>query len=156
MEVAGKIGRKRFAGPAWGLLLLAAFHASARAGDIAPAGPTTVALDDRPALQLETVRTIAVDRGTAGVADRGDMISYLYAVTNTGTVTVRDVVIDATNAATDGAEAIGSETLISDVPPFNDLSDETANDGKWSALAPGDTVIFAQRYVVTQADIDRQ
>lgn len=123
--------------------------AGAQSADPADAG-------DRPALKLETLATINVDHASVGLADRGDIVAYVYAVTNSGRAPVDEVSIDPRHGGAGRLSAVASETLIIDAPPYRDSSDATPNDGKWSRLAPGDMVVFTATYEVVQADIDRQ
>ncbi|MEZ2373312.1 hypothetical protein [Arthrobacter sp. RCC_34] len=91
----------------------------------------TVPSDPKPALSLQ--KTASPSR----VGAVGDTISYSFAVTNTGNVTLRDVTI-AEGAFT------GSGTMSAvDCP-------EAAN-----SLAPGASVTCTATYQVTQADVDR-
>ncbi|GIL02510.1 MAG: hypothetical protein BroJett030_24090 [Alphaproteobacteria bacterium] len=126
------------------------------AGEERSPAAVPAALDGAYELLLETHWSLIVDGGTVGVADRGDVIAYVFAVTNTATAPVFAVTVDSRHAGSGLETAIGSEALINDVPPYNDSTDDTPGDGVWRVLGPGDTVIFAATYAVTQADLDRQ
>ncbi len=90
----------------------------------------------------------------------GQVLTYSYAVSNTGNVPVQNVKINdlhgtpAVVVPTGGA-GIKAESLTTAGPLGIAASpDTTANDGIWTTLAPGATVTFTYTYTVTQADID--
>ena len=116
----------------------------------------TVELDLRPSLKLARSASFTNDSGTPGAGDRGDTVAHVYIVTNSGNVTIDDVFVSDRSNGAGQMSAIARETMIHDVPPEGDSVDRDSNDGKWSRLAPGDTVLFAATYAVTQADMDRQ
>jgi uncharacterized repeat protein (TIGR01451 family) len=84
---------------------------------------------------LEIVKAGTLDMTVVDPADRpdvGDVINYTFSVTNTGNVTLTDVVVNDT---------VGGVTVVG---------------GPIATMAPGDvdTTTFTGTYVVTQADID--
>jgi Calx-beta domain len=84
-------------------------------------------------------------------------ITYTFTVKNTGNVAITGVQVN--EVAFSGANTPpvpANETLFSDVTPFGDTTDATANDSNWATLGPGDTVTFTASYVVNQTDIDNQ
>ena len=84
----------------------------------------------------------------------GQVISYTYTVTNTGTEIVRGIALTDVHNGDGPAPVPANETLLADNFALNDSSDSTANDGVWDVLAPGDVVTFVGTYTVQQADID--
>ena len=93
------------------------------------------------------------DANGNGRADAGDVITYSYAVSNTGNVTMNAVGInDAHNAF--GTFVPPAGEILTDNPPLGNSTDTVANNGVWSVLAPGDVVIFSTTYTVTQQDVD--
>src|SRR5690606_16801407 len=54
-----------------------------------------------PAIDVEKVATLTTDNGTLGVGNTGDVITYAVTVTNTGDITLNDiVVVDTFNGGT--------------------------------------------------------
>ena len=84
----------------------------------------------------------------------GQVITYTYTVKNTGNVSLKNIGLTDVHNAIGAAPVPTSEIITSDVPPLNDSTDATANDGVWSSLAPGDTVTFTATYTVKQSDVD--
>ena len=84
----------------------------------------------------------------------GQLITYTYTVKNTGNVSLKDISLADVHNAIGAAPVPGSEIITSDVPPLNDSTDATANNGVWSSLAPGDTITFTATYTVQQSDVD--
>ncbi|UWR24549.1 hypothetical protein [Sulfitobacter sp. S190] len=87
----------------------------------------------------------------------GQDITYTYAVTNTGNVTLSDVTVtdQHTSASGTAALSVGADRLTSDINETGG-SPDTAGPGIWSTLGPGDVVSFTATYSVTQADVDAQ
>jgi len=83
----------------------------------------------------------------------GDVITYTYTVTNDGDVNIDDVVVSDTHNGSDPAPTPGNEVLLTDAAPVGDSTD-SAIDGSWDVLAPGDVVTFTGTYTVTAADVD--
>jgi len=127
-------------------------------GEAAPIRMVAAAAQENaaaPSLSLEIRPMFTMDRAAPSAADRGDIVTYVYAVTNTGNVPVANVFVNDAHNGQGPLSAIGTETLIDDAAPYNDSHDAFPNDGRWSSLAPGDVVIFIATYSVTQADMDR-
>ena len=129
---------------------------SARSGEANTQALVPIRLDIRPGLSLERSHSFVADGGTRDAADRDDTIAHVYVVTNSGNVTIEDVFISDRQSGTGRRTPVASETMIHDALPLGDSSDRNGNDGRWSRLAPGDSVLFAATYTVTQADLDRQ
>ncbi len=89
-----------------------------------------------PALSLNKTYAFATDLNGNGTADVGDVITYSFAVTNTGNVAITGVTINDTHG---GADPLG---------PITPASVAT--------LAPGANTTFQASYTVVQVDIDNQ
>ena len=83
----------------------------------------------------------------------GQNISYSYAVTNTGNVTINNVTISDVHNGYGAFPTPAGEVIQTDIAPAGDSSDAAAN-GSWDVLSPGDTIRFTTIYQVVQADID--
>jgi uncharacterized repeat protein (TIGR01451 family) len=94
--------------------------------------PSTVNVPSTPTPGISIVKT--ADPST--VHHAGDAVTYSFAVTNTGNVTLMDVTVNDTSFSGTGS-----------------LSAITCPAGA-ASLAPGATVTCTATYVVTQADID--
>jgi trimeric autotransporter adhesin len=115
--------------------------------------PTVTTITASPAL------TLIKSASPLGPLYAGELITYSYAIRNTGNVTIRGIVVNETLAPAtfNGAGALphaGGETQTGFVSSPNASSDLTPNDGTWSVLGVGDTVTFSAPYTVQQADID--
>ncbi len=104
----------------------------------------TVGLVITPALIVEKIPNSVVPR------NEGDIISYIYRVTNSGNVTMTNVTISDAHIGYGTDPVPTNEVLTS--PPGN--STDAAINGSWDSLAPGDVVEFTSVYTVVQADID--
>ena len=80
----------------------------------------------------------------------GDQVTTVYVVSNTSDEVAKGVSLGALQ---DGG-VIADETLITDVAPFGDSIDDTANDGLWSTLGRGDSLRFTSVHAASQKDID--
>lgn len=129
---------------------------SAEAPLPATPGPETATLSI-PAIADPQI-VIAKTADVTGDVAVGETITYTYAVTNTGNLTLDTVVVrDVHSSASGTAElTVAGDTLATDIAPTGDSSDATSNNGTWSILAPGDLATFTATYEVTQADVDTQ
>lgn len=121
----------------------------------------TVPGDAETSLTVPSVRTPAVSLtkevvGTPTVAE-GETITYLYAVENTGNVTLTDAIVSDNHTSASGTVAliVAGDTQLRDLGEQSNSTDTAAN-GTWDSLGPQDVVTFTATYVVTQADIDAQ
>ena len=106
---------------------------------------------------LSIVKTAVLDdtNGTvANFAEATETITYSFAVTNNGNVTMTDVSINDTHNGTNGAINPSNEGLTNDVAPSSDSDDPSGFNGSWDTLAPGDTITFTATYTVNQTDVD--
>jgi hypothetical protein len=100
--------------------------------------------------QLTLTKTAA----PAGPKSVNNVVTYTFAVQNTGNVTLTNVVVTETAFNGYGTAPVpGSEVLFNDVAPLGDSTDGGVN-GIWSTLGPGDTVRYTAPYTVVQSDID--
>ncbi len=118
----------------------------------------TALLISTPAVSTGVTRTsqlsIVKTADKSGPLAVGTLITYSYAVTNTGNVTMTGVNVSDTH---NGALPIGTpnlEQLTTDAVPLSDSTDAVTNDALWTTLGPADTVTFKRSYTVQQADID--
>ncbi|MEX0346211.1 MAG: hypothetical protein AB3N20_14910 [Rhizobiaceae bacterium] len=83
----------------------------------------------------------------------GQVITYTYAVENTGNQTITNISASDAHGGSGPVPVPGIETLTTDVAPLGDSTDGGI-DGTWDTLAPGDIVTFTATYTVTQNDVD--
>jgi uncharacterized repeat protein (TIGR01451 family) len=96
----------------------------------------TTTIVQTPALAINKTFVITTDGGTTGVADLGDVITYTYAVSNTGNITINGVSVSDVH---NGAGSLSSITPAS-----------------VASLAPGASTNFTATYTALQQDIDNQ
>ncbi|MBM6401831.1 DUF7507 domain-containing protein [Phycicoccus sonneratiae] len=84
------------------------------------------------AMQLDKIAGAVVDTNTSGTVDAGDVVTYTFSVLNTGTTTLRTVLVDDARLGLTGFSCAGS-----------------------SALTPRTTrTCTSPAYTLTQADLD--
>lgn len=119
-------------------------------------------VNDAAAVTVVKAATFAIpadDVDGDGKADAGDKITYTYAVTNSGNVTVRDVkVADAHDGVGTAPAIVVPITVTTDAGTIplgtvNDSVDPVTGDGDWDRLGPGDVITFTSTYTVVVADI---
>jgi uncharacterized repeat protein (TIGR01451 family) len=85
---------------------------------------------------IDIIKTGALDDGGDGVANEGDVINYVFTVTNTGNVTLSNIVV--------------SDPLAGMSPIVCTIS----GDATIATLVPGGSETCTSNYAITQADID--
>ena len=114
---------------------IAAAHGTAPNGDVvSDVSPVWTYIPQKNSIDLE--KTGEVDLGANGVADEGDIVTYTFTVTNTGTTTLTNVWIDDPRPGL----VLGA------------LSDN-AGDGV-DVLAPGATEVAIGTYPITQEEAE--
>jgi Domain of unknown function (DUF4347)/Cadherin-like domain len=99
--------------------------------------------------QLAILKTAS----TAGPVSVGQIITYTYKITNTGNVPFDNVFVSDTHNGYGTSPVPYNEQLTTDAAPTGDSLDSATN-GIWNSLAPGDSVTFSSNYTVVQTDID--
>jgi hypothetical protein len=89
----------------------------------------------------------------AGPVSVGTVVTYTYAVTNTGLASATNISVNDVHNGYGSFAQPANEILITDVAPLGDTTD-AAGPGIWGTLGPGDTVRFSTTYTVTQTDFD--
>ncbi|MBL8792099.1 MAG: DUF11 domain-containing protein [Rhizobiales bacterium] len=95
---------------------------------------------------LTVVKTGIVNNGGDGQDDPGDTISYSFTVTNSGNVSLTNVIL------ADPAVTLSAPTL-NDQGTTGDSNDGLLSAG-WDELGPGDTLTYTATYILTNADVN--
>ncbi len=111
-------------------------------------GSLRIALEDLRAT-LEIAKS--ADR-TENVAV-GEVITYTYAVTNTGNVAIHSISLTENHNGSGPPPRPSGEQLLVDNGVPGDSTDREP-DGIWDVLGPQDVVSFTATYTVTQTDVD--
>lgn len=128
-----------------------------------PAGSNDVVATDAESVDVaDAVNSLSVVKtailndeiNADGFAEAGETITYTFDVTNTGNVTLTNVVVGDTTNATNGPVVPGNEAILVDGGAATLDSNDLTSNGVWDRLAPGDTVRFTATYTVTQTDVD--
>ena len=106
--------------------------------------------------ELTIIKTAILNDETLadGFAEEGETITYTFDVTNSGNVTLTNVIVNDTTNATNGPVIPTDEIIFIDGGAATSDSTDATIDGSWDALAPGDTIRFSATYTVTQTDVD--
>lgn len=106
-------------------------------------------ITSNPSLNVTKVATPRVNVAV------GVSVTYTYTVINDGNVTLSNIDLNDIHQGSGTPPIPGNEALVTDTSPLGDSSD-TAVNGIWDVLKPGDAVQFTANYVVTQQDVDAQ
>ena len=101
-------------------------------------------IDAAPALTV--VKSAIVNDGGNGQDDPGDTISYSFTVTNSGNVSLTNVVLS------DPMVTLSAPTL-TDQGEAGDSSDGLLSSG-WDELGPGDTLSYTATYILVAGDVN--
>jgi uncharacterized repeat protein (TIGR01451 family) len=89
-----------------------------------------------------------------GLVDAGDRVRFTYVVTNTGNVTLANVVTDDTLfQGTGTTPTIVLPTTYTDNGPTGGSSDPVTGDGDWDELGPQDSITLTSEYTVVAGDL---
>ena len=110
--------------------------------------PTETPLQGTPSLVVTKIAN-NTDNIPAGVT-----ITYSYRVRNNGNQTITNISLVDVHTGTGTNPIPDNEVLDIDTGTQDDSIDNTASDGIWDSLAPGDTVLFTANYTITQQDVD--
>ncbi len=120
---------------------------------IATADETVDVVDAINELNIVKTANLNDEINSDGFAEEGETITYTFDVTNSGNVTLTNVGVNDTTNATNGPVVPANEIIFADNGTLADSID-SASDGTWDTLAPGDTIRFSATYTVTQNDVD--
>jgi large repetitive protein len=123
------------------------------AGQPVASNPATVSVSVVPsAPALLVTKTATPDTNVPA----GTVVTYTYTVQNSGNQVLTNISLNDVHSGSGPAPSPANETLTTDSGTANDSTDVTANDGLWSALAPGDVITLTATYTITQSDVDTQ
>ena len=114
----------------------------------------TVSITHNPSLSIVKTAVLNDEVNDNDVAEATETITYSFAVTNNGNVTMTNVSVNDTHNGTNGTLSPEGETISNDVAPTSDSTDPSGDNGSWDTLAPGDTITFTATYTVNQTDVD--
>jgi hypothetical protein len=112
--------------------------------------PLSVAISQQPQLSIDKSASLTVDAGVPGKADTGDVISYAFTVSNNGNITINNVTVGDSHNGYGTPPVPGGESGIS----TSNGSTDSAVNGVWDVLRPGDTISFSAQYTAVQSDVD--
>ncbi len=97
--------------------------------------------------------TISKTVSTNGPVPVGTVVTYTYTVLNDGNMTMTNEVVSDIHNGSGTLVGPSNDALVTDVAPTGDTTD-TAVNGIWDTIGPGDTIKFTATYAVTQHDVD--
>lgn len=114
----------------------------------------TVTLAPNKTVDLVKTGTFTTDQNSDGLADAGDVITYSYAVTNNGDVTLTNISItDVHNGLGDAPAPV--HNALTDNGTLGDSTDTDGDPAIWESLAPGDVITFTWDYTVVPEDVEQ-
>ncbi len=140
-------------------------NANGPGGPIAPVTATenVDVINAAPVIAINKTWTFAPggDVNNNGFVDAGDTVLFNYAVSNTGNVSLLDVVVSEVTAPPGTFQGTGTvptvtvPTLVTTDagPASGDSVDPTTGDGDWDKLGPGDVITFTSTYTVQPGDL---
>ena len=90
---------------------------------------------------------------TNGPVPAGAVVTYTYTVLNDGNMTMTNEVVSDIHNGSGPLIGPSNDALVTDVAPTGDTTDSAVN-GIWDTIGPGDTIKFTATYAVTQQDVD--
>lgn len=124
-------------------------------GVVATASESVDVVNADPRLQIVKTAVLNDEVNSDNLAEVGETTTYTYTVTNTGNVTIRDIVIQDTHEGVLLSPAPAGEAIITEGP--NQPSDiGIPNDGEIEFLDVGAVATFTITLPITQEEVDNQ
>jgi uncharacterized repeat protein (TIGR01451 family) len=109
--------------------------------------PATVSVPVAPAVgELTVAKSAVTNDGGDGTDDPGDTISYTFTVTNSGIVSLSNIVLSDPRVTL-------SAPILTDNGTSGDSSDGVISAG-WDVLGPEDTLTYTATYILLASDVE--